>query len=100
MSASPPIRSVFMGRVDYDEAYRLQLSLIERRQADEIPDTLLLLEHPPVYTLGRRGADEDLLLSATELEASGAQIVWTDRGGQATYHGLASSFATRYSTCV
>ena len=76
-----------MGRVDYDEAYQLQLSLLERRQADEIPDTLLLLEHTPVYTLGRRGTDEDLLLSAAELEASGAQVVWTDRGGQATFRG-------------
>lgn len=87
MSANPKIRSIFMGSVDYDEAYQLQLSLLGQRQADEIPDTLLLLEHPSVYTLGRRGADEDLLQSAAELEATGAQIVWTDRGGQATYHG-------------
>lgn len=87
MTATTLIRAVWMGRVDYDEAYRLQLSLLERRKADEIPDTLLLLEHPHVYTLGRRGADEDLLSSAAELEASGAQVVWTDRGGQATYHG-------------
>ena len=87
MSANPPVRSVWMGRVDYDEAYKLQLSLLERRQAGEIPDTLLLLEHSPVYTLGRRGGDEDLLVSSAELESTGAQVVWTDRGGQATYHG-------------
>ena len=76
-----------MGRVEYDEAYRLQLSLLERRKAGDIPDTLLLLEHPHVYTLGRRGGDEDLLHSAAELEAAGARVVWTDRGGLATYHG-------------
>ena len=87
MTATPIIRAVWMGRIEYGEAYRLQLSLLERRKAGEIPDTLLLLEHPHVYTMGRRGGDEDLLLSGDELEAAGAQVVWTDRGGQATYHG-------------
>ncbi|MCH8101982.1 MAG: lipoyl(octanoyl) transferase LipB [Chloroflexi bacterium] len=87
MAANPQIRAAWMGRVEYDEAYRLQLSLLERRKAGEIPDTLLLLEHPHVYTLGRRGGDEDLLRGGAELEAAGAKVVQTDRGGQATYHG-------------
>ncbi len=87
MAATPPIRSIWMGLVDYDEAYQLQLSLLEQRQADEIPDTLLLLEHPHVYTLGRRGAAEDLLVPEDELKATGVQVVQTDRGGLATYHG-------------
>jgi len=50
-------------------------------------DTLLLLEHPHVYTLGRRGGAEDVLADAVELGALGARVVQTDRGGEATYHG-------------
>ncbi|OGS50139.1 MAG: lipoyl(octanoyl) transferase [Euryarchaeota archaeon RBG_16_68_12] len=71
---------VDLGTVEYREAWDLQRALVERRAADAIPDTLLLLEHPHVVTLGRRGRREDVFdpsLPVFEIE----------RGGEATYHG-------------
>ena len=58
-----------------------------QRQNEEIPDTLLLLEHPPVITLGKRGDEGDLLLNRELLAARGVEIAEVDRGGQVTYHG-------------
>jgi len=70
-----------LGRVDYREAVALQERLRERVQAGELPDLLLLLEHPPVYTTGRRS-------EPGELPATDAiDVVETDRGGKLTYHG-------------
>ena len=79
--------AAWLGRRPYEEAYRLQQSMLEKRHAGAVLDTVLLLEHPHVYTLGRRGGDADLLATEAELIESGAQVVRTDRGGQATYHG-------------
>jgi lipoate-protein ligase B len=61
--------------------------LVERRQADEVPDLLLFVEHPPTYTLGRSGKPEHLLATHEELSRLGAVCVETDRGGDITYHG-------------
>ena len=70
-----------LGRIDYREAVALQERLRERVQAGELPDLLLLLEHPPVYTTGRRS-------EPGELPATNAiDVVETDRGGKLTYHG-------------
>ena len=70
-----------LGRVEYREAVALQERLRDRVQAGELPDLLLLLEHPPVYTTGRRS-------EPGELPATNAiDIVETDRGGKLTYHG-------------
>jgi len=77
----------FLGRMDYLEAWNLQANLIQSRISGEISDTVLFVEHPPTYTLGRRGTDVDLLLPTEELEAFGANVVAVDRGGQATFHG-------------
>ena len=71
-----------LGRVDYTEAAALQERLRVRVRAGELPETMLLLEHPPVYTLGRRTADADLPLPSV-----GIEVVKTPRGGQLTYHG-------------
>ena len=71
------------GRVAYEEATRWQEALVERRLAADLSDCLLLLEHPPVYTLGR-GADPRFIGLGAE---SGIPIVRTSRGGQVTYHG-------------
>ena len=71
-----------LGRVDYTEAAALQERLRDRVRAGELPETLLLLEHPPVYTVGRRTADADLPLPSV-----GIEVVATPRGGQLTYHG-------------
>ena len=81
------MRASWLGRVAYRPTHELQWSLVERRKADQIPNTLLLLEHENVFTLGRR-ADETHLLASGGLAATNvAEIVETDRGGEATYHG-------------
>lgn len=59
----------------------------EARHAGEVPNTLLLLEHPPTYTLGRRGKEAHLLLPREDLCALGAEVYDVDRGGEATFHG-------------
>jgi lipoyl(octanoyl) transferase len=74
----------WLGRVDYCEAWDYQRELAKRRALNEIPDTLLLLEHPPVYTTGRRGAGANLRLPENAL---GAPLIATDRGGDITFHG-------------
>ena len=76
-----------LGRVPYAEALALQLELRARRQAGEIPDVLLCLEHPPVYTLGRRSAADDLPMGEDWYRAQGIEVERTDRGGKLTYHG-------------
>jgi lipoate-protein ligase B len=78
---------VQLGVVPYAEALELQLRLRELRQADEIGDTLLLLEHPPVYTRGRRTEAPDLPMGEDWYRAQGVEIHDADRGGRVTYHG-------------
>jgi lipoate-protein ligase B len=75
-----------LGRVEYREAAALQERLRERVIAGELPDTVLLLEHPPVYTLGRRSEPGDLPLSEEFLRTRGIDVVKTPRGGKLTYH--------------
>jgi lipoyl(octanoyl) transferase len=65
----------------------MQLDIAARRQAGDLPDTLLLLEHPPVYTRGRRSEPGELTLGEEFYRARGIEIVPTDRGGRVTYHG-------------
>jgi lipoyl(octanoyl) transferase len=76
-----------LGRVEYREAYALQERLRERVQAGEHGDVLLLLEHPPVYTLGRRSEPGDLPMGEDWYRSQGIDVVRTDRGGKLTYHG-------------
>ncbi len=76
-----------LGPVDYPDALRLQHEKVAARKAGAIPDTLLLLEHPHVYTLGRNGNRAHLLVPAERLHALGAEVIETDRGGDVTYHG-------------
>ena len=81
-------RAAWLGDgVDYMEAWELQQWQVAQRAEGRIPDTLLLLEHSPVYTAGRRSMPKHVLLNAGELQALGIQLVETDRGGQVTYHG-------------
>ena len=76
------------GLTPYAEAWELQRELVRRRRAGEIPDTLLLLEHPPVYTVGRAARDASNLGMGEEyLRSLGAEVFWSDRGGDATFHG-------------
>ena len=76
-----------LGVVDYREALELQERLRTARQEDELPDMLLTLEHPPVYTRGRRSGPEELPMGEDWYLAQGIEIVETDRGGKVTYHG-------------
>jgi lipoyl(octanoyl) transferase len=76
-----------LGRIGYGDALDLQFSMVESRRREEIPDTLLLVEHPPVITMGRKASDQDILRSPDELRAMGVEIHRVNRGGEATYHG-------------
>ncbi len=82
-----PLHAAWLGSVPYGDALALQRSLLEQRRDGLIPDTLLLLEHPHVYTLGRRGVGEHVLADAAALARLGAEVFETDRGGEVTYHG-------------
>ena len=75
------------GTVPYDVANAAMHRLAERRLDDEIPDTVILLEHPPVFTAGRRAKVDELLWSPEEVEARGGLVRMIDRGGSFTYHG-------------
>lgn len=84
---SGEILVVRCGTVPYEEARELQLEVAERRRREEIPDVLLLLEHPPVYTRGRRSQPQELPMGSGWYEAQGIEVLDTDRGGLVTYHG-------------
>jgi lipoyl(octanoyl) transferase len=75
------------GLVGYDEARRAQRALEASRLAGEIPDVALVLEHPPVYTKGRRTAPEELPMGDDWYRMQGIEVTDTDRGGRVTYHG-------------
>jgi len=77
----------WLGLVDYQETWELQLRLVRERAQGHIPDQLLLLEHPHVFTLGRRGRTANVLSSDQDIVAAGAQLIHSDRGGDVTYHG-------------
>jgi lipoyl(octanoyl) transferase len=78
-----------LGRVPYANALELQKQLVEQRKAGEIPDQLLILEHPPVITLGVKSRNDrsNVLATPSELEEEGVEIFETGRGGDVTYHG-------------
>ncbi len=76
-----------LGVVPYGEGLAIQERIRIRRQAGELPDTLLLLEHPPVYTRGRRSGAGDLPFGEDFYRAKGIDVLATDRGGRLTYHG-------------
>lgn len=75
------------GLVPYDAANQVMHALALRRLEGEIPDALMLLQHPPVFTAGRRAKEDELLWSEAEVEARGGLVRHIDRGGSFTYHG-------------
>ena len=75
------------GMLDFQAAYGLQRRLHGLVAGGELPDTLLLLEHPHIYTLGRRGRRADILVDDDALRRLGVEMYVTDRGGETTYHG-------------
>ena len=83
----PPLWIIDLGRQAYEETWGLQQRLVRARLEERIPDVLLLLEHDPVFTMGRRGRKENMLLSEEALRARGMACITTERGGDVTYHG-------------
>lgn len=86
-SDDPVVWCVRMGVVPYLEALALQKRLEGARQKGRIPDVLLLLEHPPTYTRGRRSTADELPMGEGWYRAQGIEVLDTDRGGRVTYHG-------------
>lgn len=82
-----PLRCSYLGRVPYADALTLQEVLVARVRRGEIGDTLLLLEHPPVITLGRGTKDGHVLIQDDERVAAGIELHETGRGGDVTFHG-------------
>jgi lipoyl(octanoyl) transferase len=78
---------IFPGLVPYETAHELQLALVEERSREARPDTLLLLQHAPVITLGRNADPRGVLVSPEALVSAGIALHRVERGGQATYHG-------------
>lgn len=82
-----PLVARWLGRVPYTEGLRLQEELVAARRREETPDTLLLLEHPPVITLGRGADPANVRISKKTREAQGIELWETGRGGDVTFHG-------------
>lgn len=80
-------RLVDCGRMRYEEAWALQRALVTARQADQIDDVILLVEHPPVITIGRAGRAANILMPRELLASRGVEVFEIERGGDVTYHG-------------
>jgi len=83
----PPLVVRRLGRLSYAQGLELQAQLVADRQAERIVDVLLLLEHDPVFTLGRNAREQNLLVRESLLRARGFDVFETGRGGDVTYHG-------------
>jgi lipoate-protein ligase B len=81
------IQVIQAGRQEYRACWELQQRLAAARRAGQVPDLLLLVEHPPTYTIGRRGTRDHLLIDEARLQEVGATCLEVDRGGDITFHG-------------
>jgi lipoyl(octanoyl) transferase len=77
----------WLGRVDYRDAWALQKRLVDERVVGAIPDTVLLLEHPRVLTLGRQADESHVRATPADLADHGIELIRVERGGEVTYHG-------------
>jgi len=82
-----PCHAFRLGVISYEKALRLQNRLAQARQMGEVEDILLVLQHPPVITIGRSGKVKNVLASQTTLQEKKIPVIFTDRGGDVTYHG-------------
>ncbi|AFS77159.1 lipoyl(octanoyl) transferase LipB [Gottschalkia acidurici 9a] len=76
-----------LGKYNYEKSLELQFDLLKKRQEDKIKDTLILVEHPHVITLGKNAHKENILVSGEHLKKNGIDLVEINRGGDVTYHG-------------
>lgn len=76
-----------LGLSDYENTLKLQNLLVQGRLENKIPDVLLLLQHPPVITIGKSGKIENIFASPKLLQEEGIRVIYTDRGGDVTFHG-------------
>ena len=81
------VKVIDLGTMEYSECLELQRKLRDQRITDEIGDTLLLVEHTPVLTMGRRGQNDNVVVSEEFLKENGIDVHWVERGGDVTYHG-------------
>jgi len=77
----------WLGQIDYGEAYDIQKKLWSQKMNGRAEDALLLLSHPPTFTIGKSGKLDNLLLNKEELAGKGISLFFIDRGGDITYHG-------------
>jgi lipoyl(octanoyl) transferase len=87
MSKSQHVRTCWLGSVPYRAVWDLQAELVAAVRDGRAPDTLLLLEHPNVFTMGRAANADHLLWDEAEQSRRRVEVIWSDRGGEATYHG-------------
>jgi lipoyl(octanoyl) transferase len=87
MSKSQNVRACWLGSTPYQEAWDLQAEIVGAVRDGSEPDTLLLLEHPHVFTMGKAASADDVLWDETERSRRQVEVIWSDRGGEATYHG-------------
>ena len=87
MNKSRVIRACWLGRTPYREAWDLQAELVPAVRDGTAPDTLLLLEHPHAFTMGKAASADHLLWDEAERARRAVEVIWSDRGGEATYHG-------------
>jgi len=78
---------LFLGRCEYEKALSIQYNILEKRQNGEIGDTLIIVEHPPVITLGRHAIESNIIVSEKYLSDQDISLYNTNRGGDVTYHG-------------
>jgi lipoyl(octanoyl) transferase len=87
MSKSPHVRACWLGSARYRQAWDLQAEIVSAIRDERAPDTLLLLEHPHVFTMGKAASADHLLWDEHERSRRDVEVIWSDRGGEATYHG-------------
>lgn len=87
MNKSRRARACWLGRTPYREAWDLQAELVSALRDGAAPDALLLLEHPHVFTMGKAARPEHVLWDEAERARREVDVIWSDRGGEATYHG-------------
>ena len=87
MNRSRHVRTCWLGSAGYREVWDLQAELVRSLREHRAPNTLLLLEHPNVFTMGKAASPADVLWDEAERQRRDVDVIWSDRGGEATYHG-------------